>query len=216
MNKLGEEKSSGGGEKNNKKKIDWMKYNGDDDLREKYSFAQWPIERGEVFLWNSLSIAFTNLKPVLPGHVLVSPKRVVARFQDLTREEVSDLFHTARLVAQLLVTKYKADSYNITLQDGKASGQTVAHVHLHIMPRFPHDFDKLRKDNEAKKVGQGEKKEEKDKKENEEKQRPGVDREEQKPRTRQDMIDEALELREWMKTLAAKQEEEEEKEEGKN
>lgn len=61
-----------------KRKVDWRKYDGHDDPREKYQFAQWPIERGEVFFWSPLSIAFTNLKPVLPGHVLVSPKRVVA------------------------------------------------------------------------------------------------------------------------------------------
>jgi diadenosine tetraphosphate (Ap4A) HIT family hydrolase len=45
-----------------------------------------------VFATSPLSFAFVNLKPVVPGHVLVSPKRVVPRFADLSEEEVADLW----------------------------------------------------------------------------------------------------------------------------
>lgn len=51
-----------------------------------------------IFYETSKSFAFVNLKPVLPGHVLVSPIRVAPLFEDLTQEEVSDLFQTAQKV----------------------------------------------------------------------------------------------------------------------
>ena len=57
-----------------------------------YRFGPWSIAAGEVFVTSPLSIAFVNLKPVVPGHVLISPKRVVARFSELSPEEVADLW----------------------------------------------------------------------------------------------------------------------------
>ncbi|KFH03911.1 diadenosine tetraphosphatase family protein [Toxoplasma gondii VAND] len=158
--------------------VDWQRHLGADDPTETYRFSKWPIERGIVFFWSSLSIAFTNLKPVVPGHVLIIPKRVVPNFRDLAEEEVKDLFASACLVASLVVSKHKADSFSITLQDGRDSGQTVSHVHLHVLPRFQGDLER----------------------------RPGVDREEQKPRTREDMAVEAAALREWMLQLSQKRE----------
>jgi bis(5'-adenosyl)-triphosphatase len=55
-------------------------------------FGPWTIDASEVFSKTSLSFAFVNLKPVVPGHVLVSPIRVVPRFADLTPEEVADMW----------------------------------------------------------------------------------------------------------------------------
>lgn len=58
-----------------------------------YSFGPWPIQASEVFLATPLSFAFVNLKPIVPGHVLISPVRVVERFAELTAEEVADLWY---------------------------------------------------------------------------------------------------------------------------
>ncbi|PFH36184.1 diadenosine tetraphosphatase family protein [Besnoitia besnoiti] len=156
--------------------VPWSSHQGADDPTETYCFAQWLIERREVFFWSPFSVAFTNLKPVVPGHVLVVPKRVVPHFRDLTGEEVKDLFESARRVAALILSKTGADCYSIALQDGAASGQTVAHVHLHILPRFKGDFEPVR---------------------------AGVDREDSKPRTREEMAAEAQELRDWVRRLSA-------------
>ena len=56
-------------------------------------FGQFDIQASEIFTESALSFAFVNLKPVVPGHLLVSPKRVVPRFCDLEREEVADLWY---------------------------------------------------------------------------------------------------------------------------
>jgi len=102
---------------------------------ETYAFGPWKICASEVFLTTSLSFAFVNLRPLVPGHVLVSPKRVVGRFYDLSVDEVADLWTAAHRVGQRLEPHYGANSMTYAIQDGPAAGQTVPHVHIHILPR---------------------------------------------------------------------------------
>ncbi|KAF3792901.1 Bis(5'-adenosyl)-triphosphatase [Nymphaea thermarum] len=73
-------------------------------------------------------------------HVLVCPKRIVKRFKDLTPEEVSDIWLTAHKVADKLELHYKGTSLTFTIQDGPEAGQSVPHVHVHIVPRKKGDF----------------------------------------------------------------------------
>jgi bis(5'-adenosyl)-triphosphatase len=94
-----------------------------------------------VFHLTPLSFAIVNLKPILPGHVLVSPLRVVPRFADLTPDEVSDLFLTAQKVSKTVSRLYNATAMNIAIQDGVDAGQSVPHVHAHIIPRKKADMD---------------------------------------------------------------------------
>ena len=82
-----------------------------------------------------------NLKPLLPGHVLVSPRRVTPRFSDLTQVEVTDLFLTVQKVGRMIEHVYKATSLNIAIQDGIDAGQSVPHVHVHVIPRQKADLD---------------------------------------------------------------------------
>ncbi|GBG60253.1 hypothetical protein CBR_g3497 [Chara braunii] len=105
-----------------------------------YSFGPHPIHFREVFLVTSLSYAFVNLKPVVPGHVLVSPKRVVQRYADLTSAEVVDLWQVAHRIARKLEAHHDATSLTLTIQDSKEAGQAVPHVHVHIVPRKGGDF----------------------------------------------------------------------------
>ncbi|EPE28213.1 HIT-like protein [Glarea lozoyensis ATCC 20868] len=95
----------------------------------------------QVFYETALSFAFVNIKPLLPGHVLVSPHRVVPRLSDLTPTETADLFITVQRVGRLLERVYSASALNIPLQDGFDAGQSVPHVHVHILPRKPSDLD---------------------------------------------------------------------------
>jgi bis(5'-adenosyl)-triphosphatase len=81
-----------------------------------------------------------NLKPLLPGHVLVSPRRVVPRFNDLSAAEVQDLFLTVQRVSCMVERVFDASSLNIAIQDGVDAGQSVPHVHAHIIPRKKDDL----------------------------------------------------------------------------
>lgn len=90
----------------------------------------------EVFFTSKLSYLIVNLKPLVPGHVLVVPNRVVARLKDLTPLESQDLFDSLQKVQKFIEHEYKADSLNIGIQDGVLLGQSVPHVHIHIIPRY--------------------------------------------------------------------------------
>ncbi|KAL6232963.1 hypothetical protein BDW75DRAFT_242497 [Aspergillus navahoensis] len=94
----------------------------------------------QVFHTTPLSFALVNLRPILPGHVLVSPRRVVPRVSDLTPPETADLFLTVRRVGRMIERVYGATSLNIAIQDGAEAGQSVPHVHAHIIPRKKRDL----------------------------------------------------------------------------
>ncbi|KAI9750454.1 MAG: hypothetical protein M1815_001783 [Lichina confinis] len=95
----------------------------------------------QVFYRTSLSYALVNLKPLVPGHVLCCPHRRVARVRDLTGSELADLFQAAQRVSNMIQRVFDASAVNIAIQDGEAAGQTVPHVHAHIIPRRKDDFD---------------------------------------------------------------------------
>ncbi|KAG8807110.1 hypothetical protein FRC17_004644 [Serendipita sp. 399] len=67
--------------------------------------------------------------------ILVIPNRVVPRFADLTPSEVASLFTSVQVVGKVVQTAYQAEGLTIACQDGKAAGQSVPHVHVHIIPR---------------------------------------------------------------------------------
>lgn len=89
----------------------------------------------QVFHLTSHSFALVNLKPLLPGHVLVSPLRVVPRLSDLSPEEVSDLFQTVQRVGNMVTRVFRSDALNIAIQDGAAAGQSVPHVSCGVQMR---------------------------------------------------------------------------------
>lgn len=83
----------------------------------------------------ALSYVFTNLRPSSEGHLLVAPKRCVQHLADLSAAEKEDLYATARLVGQTMHSCLNTDGWQATIQDGVACGQTVPHVHMHVIPR---------------------------------------------------------------------------------
>ena len=119
-------------------------------LPEAMTFWKFPIAKGEIFYASPLSFAFTNLKPVIPGHVLVAPRRVVARMNELSSAEIADLFVTAEFVGRVMSAHYsESDALTFNVQDGKSAGQTVPHVHVHVIPRSPTDVFNVRQQNDA-------------------------------------------------------------------
>ena len=87
------------------------------------------------------SFALVNIKPLLPGHVLVSPRRIVPRLADLSHVEVTDLFLTVQRVGRVVERVYNASSLNVAIQDGPDAGQSVPHLHTHLIPRQKADLD---------------------------------------------------------------------------
>ncbi|XP_055864744.1 deaminated glutathione amidase-like [Biomphalaria glabrata] len=108
--------------------------------QDSYQFGHVIIKSSQVFYRTLLSLAFVNIKPVLPGHVLVAPIRPVERLSDLSPAEVTDLFMTVQQVVNTVKQCFDVPSSTIAVQDGVGAGQTVKHVHVHVVPRKQGDL----------------------------------------------------------------------------
>ena len=93
----------------------------------------------EIIASTSLSIAFFDGYPVSQGHVLIIPRRHVASFFDLTENEQLDMLMLAKRVKGIIDEMYHPDGYNIGVNVGEAAGQSVFHVHIHVIPRYKGD-----------------------------------------------------------------------------
>jgi len=79
--------------------------------------------------------------PVSPGHTLVVPKRHVASFFEVTDAERTDMMSLLAAARNDLDREFKPAGYNIGINDGAAAGQTVPHLHIHLIPRYEGDRD---------------------------------------------------------------------------
>lgn len=93
----------------------------------------------EIIASSPLSVAFFDGFPVSPGHALIIPKRHVSSFFDLSQEERQDLLNLADSVKQIVEERYHPDGYNIRVNVGEAAGQSIFHVHMHLIPRYQGD-----------------------------------------------------------------------------
>ena len=93
----------------------------------------------EIIASSLLSVAFYDGFPVSPGHALIIPKRHVSSFFDLAKEERQDLLNLADSVKRILEERYHPDGYNIGINVGEAAGQSIFHVHMHLIPRYQGD-----------------------------------------------------------------------------
>ncbi len=85
------------------------------------------------------AFAFFEITPSAPGHTMVIPKVHAPNFLELPDAEVGPLFGAVKKVAELLVRKLGADGATVGMNQGRASGQFVDHVHVHIIPRWKGD-----------------------------------------------------------------------------
>jgi histidine triad (HIT) family protein len=85
------------------------------------------------------ALAFLDIAPRSPGHVLVIPKLHAETLLDLPETDLSPLFRTVQKVADRLMRVLHADGLTIGINQGEVSGQVVRHLHVHIMPRFKGD-----------------------------------------------------------------------------
>ncbi|MHB1191938.1 MAG: HIT family protein [Longimicrobiales bacterium] len=88
-----------------------------------------------MVLESAHSLALRDGYPVAPGHILVIPRRHVASVFDLRPEEWDDLWALVRRIPGEMSELRAADALNVGINDGPAAGQTVAHAHVHLIPR---------------------------------------------------------------------------------
>lgn len=89
---------------------------------------------------DTLSFVMMNRYPYTTGHLLVSPYRHVGTLQDLTSDEMLQLFENVRLACEVTTKALAPQGYNIGINLGKVAGAGVAdHLHIHIVPRWVGD-----------------------------------------------------------------------------
>lgn len=100
-------------------------------------FCQIPSER--IVLANELAFVIRDGYPISPGHTLVIPRRHVGSFFEITEAERGAMLQLLDQARNGLVPEFKPDGWNIGINDGASAGQTVPHLHLHLIPRYQGD-----------------------------------------------------------------------------
>ena len=77
--------------------------------------------------------------PLSPGHSLIIPKRHVGSFFEITTAEKIAILNLLDLAKNVVSTEHLPNAYNIGVNDGPAAGQTVPHLHVHLIPRYIND-----------------------------------------------------------------------------
>jgi len=105
-----------------------------------FPFGRIALPASSIFFVTPLSYVSVNLSPIMPGHVLVMPRSNIPRVTDLPPEQLCDLWLTAQHVGRVFEKEFKASALTLAIQDGVEAGQKVPCVHIHLIPRQPHDL----------------------------------------------------------------------------
>ena len=89
---------------------------------------------------NELAFAHYDSYPVNPGHCLVIPRRHVAEYFQANAAEKAALWALVDEMKVIIDRDFKPDGYNVGVNIGKAGGQSVPHIHIHVIPRYEGDM----------------------------------------------------------------------------
>ena len=95
----------------------------------------------EVILSNSLVYARYDKYPVNKGHLLIIPYRHIADYFDLSKEEKTSIIELVDESKLFLQKELSPDGYNVGVNCGVHAGQTIMHVHVHLIPRYEGDMN---------------------------------------------------------------------------
>ena len=98
-------------------------------------------EKQRILAQNPLAFAIHDGYPVSAGHSLIIPCRHVGSFFEISSDEREALFELLDKVKIEIDKQYSPDAYNIGINDGMEAGQTLQHLHIHLIPRYQGDID---------------------------------------------------------------------------
>lgn len=105
-------------------------------------FCEYP--KKDYIVENELAFAVYDKFPVNEGHMLVIPKRHFASYFEASKAEIISMFELTKKCKNILEKKYSPDGYNIGFNVNYAGGQTIMHLHQHIIPRYKGDVENPR------------------------------------------------------------------------
>jgi diadenosine tetraphosphate (Ap4A) HIT family hydrolase len=88
---------------------------------------------------DELAIIASDGFPVSPGHTLIIPRRHIGSFFEATAAERASLLQLLDRAKAIIDAEFRPDACNIGINDGRAAGQTIAHLHIHLIPRYAGD-----------------------------------------------------------------------------
>jgi diadenosine tetraphosphate (Ap4A) HIT family hydrolase len=97
------------------------------------------LDDSRILARNAHALVVRDGFPVSPGHSLIISRRHVASFFELDVEERPALLELLDLARTGIEAESRPDGYNIGINDGPAAGQTIAHLHIHLIPRYVGD-----------------------------------------------------------------------------
>ncbi len=97
------------------------------------------VERLEVHRTELFTISL-NLYPYSPGHLMIFPNRHIVDTRELTKDEVYNLHQLQCLSFEVLTQAYQPKGFNVGYNMGESSGASIAHLHLHVVPRYPREL----------------------------------------------------------------------------
>jgi diadenosine tetraphosphate (Ap4A) HIT family hydrolase len=99
---------------------------------------------GRVFQESELIQCLWDGYPISPGHALITPKRHVETWFEATDDEKIAIFTAVDKVKEIIEQEHNPTAYNIGINSGRDAGQTIPHLHLHVIPRYPQDIEDAR------------------------------------------------------------------------
>lgn len=95
----------------------------------------------EIIIENELAFVHPDTYPVNPGHCLIIPRRHIAEYFEATADEKLAIWQLLDEVKPLIDRKYVPDGYNVGVNIGAAAGQSIPHLHIHVIPRYKGDVE---------------------------------------------------------------------------
>ena len=95
----------------------------------------------QIIAESNLCVAFYDQFPVSKGHVLIIPKRHVADYFELMPEEIAAMQKMLFEMKDVVQALYQPDGFNIGVNVGEMAGQSIFHVHMHLIPRYAGDVE---------------------------------------------------------------------------
>lgn len=99
------------------------------------------LDESRIVMDNDHALAFWDGYPVTLGHCLIIPRRHISSFFEATEAEQSAFFELLTRMRELLLAERAPDGFNIGVNDGAVAGQTVMHLHIHLIPRYAGDTE---------------------------------------------------------------------------
>lgn len=102
------------------------------------------LSKGDYIISNKLAFAVYDKFPVNKGHILIIPKRHFSSLFESSENEMLSIYQLLNQCKEILDDRFNPDGYNVGINIGEDAGQSIFHLHVHLIPRYIGDVDQDR------------------------------------------------------------------------